>query len=114
MILATNLANGLQFPILKTSGGICDLFFSVIYSPSIYLPQAFLNVVAAVESYHRRQFNRPALPHSEFKRRKDIVIGSAPPECRDWLEGQLFRNHLPFRERINALSFLHHLLSGDL
>jgi hypothetical protein len=97
------LSKWLQISDPENFGGICDLFFSVIYSPSIYLPHAFLSVVAAVESYHRRQFNRPALPHSEFKRRKDIVIGSAPPECRDWLEGQLFRNHLPFRERINDM-----------
>ncbi len=85
-------------------GGLCDLFFSVIYSPSIYLPHVFLNLVTAAESYHRRRFNRAALPEEEFKKRKDIVIRSAPPEYKDWLTGQFqFRNDLTFRERINEM-----------
>jgi hypothetical protein len=98
------LCKWLQITDPEEFGGLCDLFFSVIYSPSIYLPHEFLNVVTAAESYHRRRFNRSALPEEEFKKRKDTVINSAPEECKGWIEGQFqFRNDLPFRDRINEM-----------
>lgn len=88
----------------KEFGGICDLFFSIIYSPSIYLPHEFLNVVIAAESYHRRRFNRTALPTDEFNKRKDTIINSVPEECQDWITGQFqFRNDLPFPQRIGDM-----------
>lgn len=46
------------FKLHSDLGPVCDLFFSVQFSPDMYLEGRFLNMVYAAETYHRRRNRR--------------------------------------------------------
>lgn len=83
---------------------VCDLFFGVIYNSSMYLEQEFLNVVQAVESYHRRRMKNKVLPKNEHKACVEAILSKVPDEYRDWLKELLNHSNEPrLRHRLSEL-----------
>lgn len=83
---------------------VCSLFFSTLYSPTMYLEQRFLSVVQAAESYHRRRFSNQVLSTQEHATRMRSVLKSAPSEYKGWLRQRLqYANEPPLRQRLREL-----------
>lgn len=83
---------------------VCNLFFSIRYSPQMYLENQFLNVSQALESYHRRRLGNHELPEQEHKKRLESIVSQTPEEHKEWLEQRLKYSYEPsFRKRIKDL-----------
>ncbi len=83
---------------------VCGLFFSTLYSPSMYLEQQFLNVVQAAESYHRRRFSNQVLSKEQHSARMQSVLNSVPSEHKSWLKEKLrYANEPSLRQRLREL-----------
>ena len=74
---------------------VCNLFFGVQSRPELNLENKFLNVVQAVETYHRRRVKNEVLPKAEHKRKKREVLRSVPAEYQEWLKGLLAYSNEP-------------------
>jgi hypothetical protein len=81
---------------------VCNLFFSTKYS-RLYLENEFLNIVQAVESYHRRRRKNNLLPEAEHKKRINEVLEYLPIEHREWVEGKLSGNEPSLKVRLEEL-----------
>jgi hypothetical protein len=67
----------------------------------MFLEQRFLNLVQALEAYHRRTTITLDLPEVEHEKRMEAILGAVPEEHRKWLEGKLeYSNELNLRKRI--------------
>ncbi len=83
---------------------VCNLFFGVMYNSNMYLEQEFLNIVQAVESYHRRRMKNNVLPKDEHKARIRAILSEAPDEHRDWLREVLnYSNEPRLKHRLSEL-----------
>jgi hypothetical protein len=65
------------------------LFLGTVYNPRSYLEQRFLNLVQALEVYHRRALYVPDLPREEHERRVGEILDAVPEEHKGWLERKL-------------------------
>lgn len=65
------------------------LFLGTVYNPQSYLEQHFLNLVQALEVYHRRALYVPELPKEEHERRVNEILDASPEEHKGWLERKL-------------------------
>jgi DNA-binding transcriptional MerR regulator len=84
---------------------VCNLFFGVQYTPTLNLENRFLNVVQAVESYHRRRMKNEVLPKADHKRLKSAVLSKVDAEHKIWLEGLLaYSNEPRLEHRIRELT----------
>lgn len=80
---------------------VCNLFFSVQYSPHMYLEHKFTNITQAIESYHRRRFRNQSLTEEEHHYRLEAIFAETPEDYRDWLREKLkYSNEPSFRNRI--------------
>jgi hypothetical protein len=79
-----------------------DLYFGSLYNTSMYLYNAFLNFVQALESYHRRLFpNVTELSPAEHQLQLEEITNSIPEKYRDWLSKQLkYSNEINLRKRL--------------
>ncbi len=83
---------------------VCNLFFSIRYSPQMYLENQFLNVSQALESYHRRRIGNQELLEEEHTERIESIVSKTPEEHKEWLEQRLkYSNEPSFRKRIKDL-----------
>lgn len=83
---------------------IYNLYFGVIYNKNMYLDQKFLELIQAVESFHRRTSTQTDLPEKDHKTRIEKILSSAPSEHKNWLEKRLlYSNELTLRKRLNTL-----------
>jgi hypothetical protein len=93
------------FAISEDLDTVCNLFFGVQYTPTLNLENRFLNVVQAVESYHRRRMKNEVLPKAEHKRLKSAVLNKVDAEHKIWLEGLLaYSNEPRLEHRIRELT----------
>jgi hypothetical protein len=65
------------------------LFLGTIYNPESYEEQKFLNLVQALEVYHRRALYVPDLPKEEHEKRVEKILDSASEEYKGWLRQKL-------------------------
>lgn len=83
---------------------IINLYFGTQYNSQIYLEQKFLNLVQAVESYHRRTRKNIEIEESEHQKRIATILNSVADEHKDWLEGRLSYSNEPIlRKRLKEL-----------
>jgi len=83
---------------------VYDLYFSTMYNPHMYLENEFLNIVQAIESYHRRTMKNFDLPEEEHKKRIEVILNTTPEEYKEWLEEHLeYTNEPRLRRRLNEL-----------
>ena len=80
------------------------LYLGTVYNPQMFLAQRFLNLVQALEAYHRRTTTTLDLPEDEHEKRMEAILGAVPEEYREWLEGKLqYSNELNLRKRIKHI-----------
>jgi len=83
---------------------VYDLYFGTLYSSSMYLNNEFLNLVQAIESYHRRTMKNCELPKAQHHRRMTGILRGAPNEHREWLEKKLsYSNEPNLRKRLKEI-----------
>jgi hypothetical protein len=83
---------------------VCNLFFGVMYNSSMYLEQEFLNMVQAVESYHRRRMKNSVLPKEQHRVRVRAILSEVSGEYKDWLTEILtYSNEPRLKHRLSEL-----------
>ena len=83
------------FRIRRELKSTIDLYLGCMYNPHAYLEQKFLNVIQALESYHRLKVRRIELPEQQHEERIAKILGSVPVQYRKWLEGKLSHSNEP-------------------
>jgi len=71
------------------------LYFGTVYNPQMFLEQRFLNLVQALEAYHRRTMGTADLPEEVHEKRKEEILEAVPNKHKDWLEGKLEYSNEP-------------------
>jgi len=83
---------------------IYDLHSGILYNPHMYLTQAFLSMVQAIESYHRRAMRNYELPEEEHEKRIEEILSTVPENHKGWLKSKLaYSNEPSLRERLNEV-----------
>lgn len=83
---------------------VYQLYLGTVYNPQMFLEQRFLNLVQALEAYHRRTTTTLDLPEDEHQKRMEAILGAVPEEHRKWLEGKLrYSNELNLRKRLKHI-----------
>lgn len=83
-----------------------DLYFDTMYTSRLTIQTKFLNLVQALEAYHRRNeaMKRYNLPEEEHQSRIASIIDSVPPEYKEWLQNRLkFSNEVNLRTRLKEI-----------
>lgn len=83
-----------------------DLYFDTVYSSRLTIQTKFLNMVQALEAYHRRKetMKQSELPKEEHNKRIECIMGAAPAEHKAWLRDKLnFSNEVPLRKRLEEI-----------
>ncbi len=82
---------------------VIDSFIGMRYRP-VFAENRFLNVVGALEAYHRRRYPNTVIPSSEHRVRRKRILSRAPEEDRDWLGERLcYSNEPSLRMRLADL-----------
>ena len=71
------------------------LYFSLLRASGMLLEFRFLNLVHAVEAYHRRAYPSHVIAPEHFEQRRSRVLAVAEPEDRDWLERAIRYSNQP-------------------
>jgi hypothetical protein len=83
---------------------VYDLYFSTMYQPFMYLRHKFLNLMHALEIYHRNTKRNYELENSEHNKRLNKIIQNTPFEYKEWLKNKLIYSNEPsMRKRITEL-----------
>ena len=83
---------------------IYDLYFGTLYQQGMYTSNEFLNLVQALESYHRRVIKNNEISRITHQKRVKIVIEKTPDRYKDWLKEKLSNsNELSLRKRLEGL-----------
>lgn len=89
---------------------ICDVYFGIKYTNSLYGELRFLSIVQALESYHRIKLENSSdsqdKPNQqiEHKRRLEQIYERVPEQHLEWLKEQLaFSHEISFKNRIKDL-----------
>jgi hypothetical protein len=87
---------------------VYDLYFGTLYNPHMYLDQRFLNLIQAIESYHRRMISNTELSEEDHKQRIDSILDVAPTEHSNWLKQILrYSNEPTLNKRLLDVLTLH-------
>lgn len=82
---------------------VFNLFFEQFYL-SNYDENSFLNLAQAAESFHARLHKRTRMPKAEYQEMRREILGLAPVQYHDWLNGQFnFGNSLSLHQRLEEL-----------
>ncbi len=94
---------------------VLNLYFSTIFSPSLYTNHQFLFLAQAIEVYHRTnpKFEHWVQPKLQFRERKKRIIEAIPNEAA-WLKEKLaFANEKTYAERLREVSLEHEGVIGS-
>ncbi|WP_019178017.1 ApeA N-terminal domain 1-containing protein [Methanomassiliicoccus luminyensis] len=85
-----------------------DLYFGSLYNPDLYDYNKFLNLIQAIESYHRKNYGGTELPVEEYDKLTDMLIDSAPGEYKGFLKDVFkYENEVSLRKRLKEIYQLH-------
>lgn len=59
---------------------VYDLYFAVLYNPTLHLNYKFLSLIQAIESYHRRLYRGKHMDVANYDKVKNKLINSIPKE----------------------------------
>jgi hypothetical protein len=82
---------------------VLNLYFAVLFNPSLYINHRFLFLAQALEVYHNTnpEFVGYVQPKADFRARRDRIILAALPEEKEWLEGKLhYANQKTLAQRL--------------
>lgn len=82
---------------------VFNLFFATIFNSKLYTNDIFLNLIRAIESYHRRVYDINEISKEECaKRIKELI--EIKPEYKEWLNIRLkYAFELTLRKRLKKL-----------
>ena len=98
-----------SFPkIFKKWLTICDdvepsinLLFDYIYRSRVFTTNHFLNIIFAVETYHRKRYKNYLIMSDSQKNRLENILSVTPIEHREWLKEKLAFSYEPsLQERL--------------
>lgn len=82
---------------------VIDLYLSLNYHRTSY-ERHFLNLVQALEAYHRLTRKNQVLPKDEHVKKMESIIANVPEEHQEWVKGKLaFSNEPSLHERLEEL-----------
>ncbi|RNC98250.1 HEPN domain-containing protein [Lysinibacillus halotolerans] len=82
---------------------VIDLYLSINYHRTS-LERHFLNLVQALEAYHRLTRKNHVLPKEEHERKIQSIITNAPEQYQNWIKEKLnFSNEPSLHERLEEL-----------
>jgi len=76
-----------------------NLYFSILYNPYLFIESEFINVITALEIYHRRFLSNKELPEDVFNQRISEIINSVENKYEKWLKRKLKFANEPNLER---------------
>jgi len=80
---------------------VLNLYLATLYAQEMYVESYFLNIIHALEAYHRLAMGGQDLPEDEHQKRVSEIINSAPSQWRQWLKEQLkYSNEKRLRSRL--------------
>lgn len=83
---------------------IYDIYFLTLDNPPMLLQNQFLNLVQAIESYHRIVMKSCEIPEEDHKIRVKKIINSVPKKSKDWLSRKLkYSNEPNLRTRLKEI-----------
>lgn len=84
---------------------IIYLFLNSFYThDTIFSENKFLEIIHALETFHRRTYKNEVISKSEYSKKKKTILESVPLEYREWLQGKLnFGNEPSLHERLVEL-----------
>jgi hypothetical protein len=89
---------------------VYNLYFATLFRPRVYLETLFLNIVQAVETYHRRVIGGKYMPDDDYRNGLYLAFKAAIPQDFDksfktsLLEGRLkYANEYSLRKRLTGL-----------
>ncbi|WP_288476356.1 HEPN domain-containing protein [uncultured Pseudomonas sp.] len=95
-------------------GPSIDLYFSARMGVYRYLDGKFLALAQALESLHRRRFDRKKLPKEVFRKMKKDILKACPEEHKDWLRDKLaYGNEISLKDRLAELVAPFNVLFGE-
>ena len=83
-----------------------DLYFDTMYTSRLTIQAKFLNMMQALEAYHRRKdtMTHLDLPEEEHSIRMKNIISSVDPDYRDWLGKKLdYSNETYLSKRLEEI-----------
>lgn len=83
------------FKTYKNIKDVHDLFFSIEYSPFMYIEEQFLNVLNALETYHRICYRNFICSQEEHESRLSTIMESVNDSYRNWLKEVLAYSNEP-------------------
>lgn len=90
-----------NFEVLKP---ISDLLMDSFYNQKLYNTARFLNLIFALETFHRRIIGGLNIPEEEYKTKIDEILENVPIEHNEWLRAKLqYGNELPLRKRLKMM-----------
>lgn len=91
-------------PFATNHRDLCDLYFSVVYSPTLLLDAAFFMLAQVAEGYHRDRIGGTEQPEGAFTKRLAELLAAVPTGRRRWLTRKLsLANELSLKTRLHAL-----------
>ena len=83
---------------------VYDLYFGTLYNPGMYLNNEFLNLVQAIESYHRRTMKNYELAEDQHQKRIAEILSAVPDKYEEWLGKKLkYSNEPSLRKRLRDI-----------
>jgi hypothetical protein len=82
---------------------VLNLYFAVLFNPSLYINHRFLFLAQALEVYHNShiEFVGYVQPKADFRERRDRIVQAVPPEEKEWLEEKLhYANQKTLAQRL--------------
>lgn len=84
---------------------IIYLFLNSFYSQNtIFTENKFLEIIHALETFHRRIYKNFVISKTEYRKQKHVILESVPQSYREWLGNKLsFGNEPSLQERLIEL-----------
>lgn len=98
--LSTCFSNWFKFNELFEE--VSNLYFNIVYSPELDFKNQFLNLVQAMEIYHRIKYvDHKRWTEEEFKNKKEKIINQLSPEDQEFVANQMrYANEPNLQERL--------------
>ena len=97
-------AIGHWISILPRYRPIVDLALSGVYNPRTYLENDLVNLINALEGFHRRKFGNSEMTDEAFQSKVEDHVESLPKEKQEWIRNKLrYRNETPLFLRLVQL-----------
>jgi hypothetical protein len=94
---------------------VWNLYLATLHAPEMYVESHFLNIVHALEAFHRLTVGGHELPEDEHGKRVDEIINSAPCQWCQWLMDKLrYSNEPSLRSRLIKVCGMFPSVTGRL